>query len=250
MKKRFSTGDLVWRLWALWVMVLFIVTMLVFMVPFLLFSYFRKDPQKTSTFIRLARVWMNVFMPLAGCPLRVKGKEHFQKGQTYVVVCNHNALIDVPVSTPAIPGGNKTIAKIEMARIPVFGTFYRTGSVLVDRKDENSRRESFTKMKAVLDMGLHMCLYPEGTRNKTDQPLKEFHNGAFRLALQTGKAIIPAIIFNTRRIMPAGKIFYFHPHRLAMHFLQPIAPAPDDTVETLKQKVFDVMWEYYTRNAR
>lgn len=250
MRKKFSIGDIIWRLWALWVMILFIVTMLLFMIPFLLFSYFRADPQKTRIFIRMARVWMGVFMPLAGCPLRIRGREHFKKGETYVVVCNHNALIDVPVSTPTIPGGNKTIAKIEMARIPIFGTFYRTGSVLVDRKDDDSRRESFTKMKEVLDMGLHMCLYPEGTRNRTDQPLKEFHNGAFRLSLQTGKAIIPALIFNSRKIMPAGKIFYFHPHRLAMHFLPPIAPAPGDTVEMLKQKVFDAMWEYYTRNAR
>jgi len=61
---------------------------------------------------------MSVFLPLAGCPLRVKGREHFSKGSTYIVVCNHNALVDVPVSTPFIPGGNKTIAKIEMARVP------------------------------------------------------------------------------------------------------------------------------------
>ena len=50
-------------------------------------------------------------------------------------------------------------------------------------------------MKKVLDMGLHMCIYPEGTRNKTDQPLKTFHDGAFRLAIDTRKAIIPGMIF-------------------------------------------------------
>jgi 1-acyl-sn-glycerol-3-phosphate acyltransferase len=44
---------------------------------------------------------------------------------------------------------------------------YRTGSILVDRKSETSRRDSFAKMKEALDMGLHMCIYPEGTRNKT-----------------------------------------------------------------------------------
>jgi len=249
MSKKFSIGDLIWSLWAVWVMILFIVTMLLFFIPFLLFSYFRRDPQKTHSFIRLARVWMGVFLPLAGCPLRIKGREHFRKGETYIVVCNHNALLDVPVSYPGIPGGNKTIAKIEMAKIPLFGMIYRTGSVLVDRKNENSRRDSFTKMKEVLDMGLHMCLYPEGTRNKTDQPLKEFHTGAFRLALHSGKAIIPALIFNTRKIMPPGKTLYFRPHRLSMHFLPAVTPTPDDTVDTLKQKVFDIMWDYYTRHT-
>jgi len=242
-------GDFIWSLWAVWVIIIFVVTMLLFLIPFLLFCYFRTDPQKTRSFIRMSRVWMNVFLPLAGCPLRVKGREYFRKDETYIVVCNHNALVDVPVSTPFIPGGNKTIAKIEMAKTPIFGLMYRTGSVLVDRKDENSRRDSFTKMKEVLEMGLHMCLYPEGTRNKTDQPLKEFHNGAFRLALHSGKAIIPALIFNSRKIMPAGKTFYFRPHRLAMHFLPPVVPAPGETVENLKQRVFEIMKDHYLRNA-
>lgn len=247
-KSRGSITDILWQLWAVWVIIIFVVTMLVILLPFLLLSYFRQDPQKTSAWVVISRIWMGVFLPLAGCPLRLKGKENFKKGETYIVVCNHNALLDVPVSYPSIPGGNKTIAKIEMAKIPIFGLMYRTGSVLVDRKDENSRRDSFVKMKEVLDMGLHMCLYPEGTRNKTDKPLKEFHNGAFRLALSSGKAIIPALIFNSRKVMPPEKTFYFRPHRLAMHFLPPVVPAEDDTPDTLKQKVFDIMWEYYTSN--
>ena len=238
-------GEAFGRIWVIWAIISFIATMLIFLIPFLLFCYFLPDPLKTKRFILFSRVWMGVFLPLAGCPLRIKGKEKFAKGETYIVACNHNALIDVPVSTPGIPGGNKTIAKIEMARIPLFGMMYRTGSVLVDRNDKNSRSDSFTKMKQTLDMGLHMCLYPEGTRNKTTDPLKAFHDGAFRLSLATGKAIIPALIFNSRKIMPADKTFYFRPHRLDLHFLDPIIPLPTDTVETLKQKVFTVMWNYY-----
>ena len=249
-QKKFTGGDIIWGLWAVWVVIIFTATMLVFLIPFLLLSYFRPDPGKTHTFIRLARGWMAVFLPLAGCPLRIKGRENFQKGQNYVVVCNHNALLDVPVSYPGIPGGNKTIAKVEMAKIPLFGLIYRTGSVLVDRKDENSRRESFTKMKEALAMGLHMCLYPEGTRNKTAQPIKEFHAGAFRLSVQSGKAIIPALIFNTRKVMPPEKAFYFKPHRLQMHFLPPVMPAPGESVDALQQRVHDIMLDYYTRNTK
>ena len=251
MEKRSGSfaGDLFCRIWAVWVILVFVTTMLIFLIPFLLFSYFRRDPQRARNFVRMSRVWMGVFLPLAGTPLRTKGKEKFKKGETYIVVCNHNALLDVPVATPFIPGGNKTIAKIEMAKIPIFGMMYRTGSVLVDRKSETSRRESFTKMKETLDMGLHMCLYPEGTRNKTTDPLKSFHDGAFRLSLTTGKAIIPAIIFGSRKVMPPEKTFYYRPHRLAMHFLDPVVPEPGETVESLKQRLFRIMWDYYVSNA-
>ena len=241
--------DFVWALWAVWVIIIFTLTMIVFLIPFMLLSYFRIDPQKTNNFIRLARGWMAVFLPLAGTPLRIKGRENFQPGQTYVVVCNHNALLDVPVSYPGIPGGNKTIAKVEMAKIPLFGLIYKTGSVLVDRKSENSRRESFVKMKEVLEMGLHMCLYPEGTRNKTDKPIKEFHSGAFRLAQQSGKAVIPALIFNTRKVMPPGKTLYFKPHRLHMHFLPPVNSAPGETVDALQERVHAIMIDYYVKTA-
>ncbi|MFI5156533.1 MAG: lysophospholipid acyltransferase family protein [Chitinophagales bacterium] len=236
------------RIWAFWALILFVVTMILFLIPFLLFCYFLPDPKKTRRFIRFSRIWMDIFLFGVGCPLKVRGKEYFQKGETYIVVCNHNSLIDVPVSSPGIPGGNKTIAKIEMSRIPVFNLLYNTGSVLVDRKSDASRRESFPKMKEVLDMGLHMCIYPEGTRNKTNQPLKHFHDGAFRLAAQTGKRIMPAVIFNSRRALPESKTFFLWPQALSMHFLPPIGMKEDDDVESLKNRTFEIMYNYYAEN--
>jgi 1-acyl-sn-glycerol-3-phosphate acyltransferase len=236
------------RLWAFWALICFVTTMILFMIPFFLFCYFLPDPTKTYRFISFSRVWMGVFLNLVVCPLKIKGREHFKKGETYIVVCNHNSLIDVPISSPGIPGGNKTIAKMEMARIPVFNFLYKTGSVLVDRKSDASRRESFVKMKEVLDMGLHMCIYPEGTRNKTDQPLKSFHDGAFRLAVNTGKNIIPAIIFNSQKALPPSKPFFLWPTRLYMHFLPAVVVSSQDNIPELKEKIFGIMSAYYSAN--
>jgi len=232
------------RIWAFWGMILFVSTMFVFFIPFLIF-YFFPEPRKTYLFISFSRVWMGIFLPGIGCPLTIKGKENFKKGENYIVVCNHNSLMDIPVSSPAIPGGNKTIAKSEMAKVPVFGIIYRLGSVLVDRKDEKSRRDSYLKMKEVLDMGLHMCIYPEGTRNKTAEPLKSFHDGAFRLAIDTRKAIIPALVFNTKKVMPQHKTFFLWPHRLAMHFLPPVHISENENVQSLRERVFSIMTEHY-----
>jgi 1-acyl-sn-glycerol-3-phosphate acyltransferase len=189
---------------------------------------------------------MAVFLNLGGFPLRIKGRQHFANGKNYIVLCNHNSFMDVPVSYPAIPGGNKTIAKIEMARIPIFGLIYKIGSVLVDRKNDASKKDSFNKMKEVLAMGLHMCIYPEGTRNRSAEPLKSFHSGAFRLAVETGKWIMPALIFNTRKALPPKKTFYAMPQRLEMHFLEPIPPG--NNADELRSKVFELMSDYYIRN--
>ena len=103
MNNKFGIWNILGRVWAIWVILIFVITMLIFMIPFLLFCYFRRDPEKTNWFTRYSRVWMGVFLPLAGCPLRIKGKEKFVKGCTYIVVCNHNGLIDVPVTSPEPP---------------------------------------------------------------------------------------------------------------------------------------------------
>ena len=229
------------RIWALWAMLLFTLTMVVFLIPVALFCMTIGEPRRTHRFIRYSRIWMGVFLPGIGCPLFVKGKEHFKKGQPYIVICNHNALMDVPISSPAIPGGNKTIAKAEMAKVPVFGIIYKLGSVLVDRKSDKSRKESYGRMKEVLAMGLHMCIYPEGTRNTTDQPLKPFHDGAFRLAIDTRTPIIPGVIFNTRKVNPPHKSFYLMPHPLRIEFLEPIEVLDTDTVDSLKERAYGLM---------
>lgn len=219
------------------------------MIPYIII-YYQREPRRTFRFIAVSRMWMGIFMPMVGCPVRIKGKENFAPGENYVVICNHNAFIDVPVSSPGIPGGNKTIAKAELAKTPLFGMLYKMGSVLVDRKSEASRRESFTSMKQILAMGLHMCIYPEGTRNRSDQPLKPFHDGAFRLAIATGKPLMPALIFNSRKVMPEKPVFSLYPHTMGFHFLPPVKIASTDTVESLKEKLFGIMSAYYAANSK
>jgi len=228
------------RLLAFWALLVFVVTMLLIYIPFLITGLW-KEPRRTILFINLSRIWMKAFFTFSGVRRIFKGRENFEKGENYIVVCNHNSFMDIPLSSPGIPGaGNKTIAKAEMAKIPLFGIMYQRGSVLVDRKSEESRKASFLRMKEVLDMGLHMCIYPEGTRNKTSDPLQRFHDGAFKLAIDSGHSILPTIILYTRKVLPTHKTFYFWPHKVEMHFLLPVSPN-GHTVETLKQQVFDIM---------
>jgi 1-acyl-sn-glycerol-3-phosphate acyltransferase len=234
------------RIFALWAAILFIVTMLIIFIPMLLAGLW-PEPKRTRIFHRISQIWMAVFLTLTGVWIVRKGKQYFRKGGCYIVICNHNTLMDVPVTTPWIPGANKSIAKIEMSRIPLFGIIYKRGAVLVDRKNEESRKASYNKMKEVLQMGLHMCVYPEGTRNKTKEPLQPFHSGAFRLAVDTGLSIIPAVLFNTNKILPNNKTFYYWPGKIEMHFLEPV-PVNSMTADQLKEKLFQLMKDYYMQH--
>jgi 1-acyl-sn-glycerol-3-phosphate acyltransferase len=183
---------------------------------------------------------MTIWLYMVGCPVKVYGKENFKKGQTYVVVYNHNALIDVPLSAPFVPGGNKTIAKASFAKVPIFGLFYKRGSVLIERNKDTSRIKSFEDMKTVLKKNMHMCLYPEGTRNRTEDPLKAFYDGAFKLGIVCKKDIIPCVIVGTTKAMPIKHTFTLYPTKLRMYFLPAISSENTNT-KALKETVFELM---------
>ncbi|MBP6022866.1 lysophospholipid acyltransferase family protein [Ferruginibacter sp.] len=236
------------RIWALWGLVSFVLTFLIIFIPSML-AYLITDPVKGQYyFIKVSKFWMDIWLPLVGCPVKVTGKENFIGNENYVIVFNHNALLDVPLSAPYVPGANKTIAKASFAKVPLFGLFYKRGSVLVDRKNEKSRIQSYEAMKAVLANGIHMCIYPEGTRNRTSEPLKQFYDGAFKLATDTKKNIMPCVITGTKKAMPVNKFFYLLPTRLKMHFL-PAVSAENITAKELKEKVFEAMKAYYVNNS-
>ena len=232
------------RIWALWGMLSFMVSFLIIFLPSMAAYLFKDTKKGQAYFILVSKLWMDAWLLLIACPLKVTGKEVFKKNKQYIVVFNHNAMLDVPLSAPHVPGANKTIAKASFARVPIFGWFYKRGSVLVNRKDDRSRVKSYEEMKNTLVAGMHMCIYPEGTRNRTDQPLKQFYEGAFKLAADTKTEIIPCVISGTRRAMPIHKPFYLWPTKLQMDFLPAVSPL-DTNSKLLKEKVFNIMLQHY-----
>jgi 1-acyl-sn-glycerol-3-phosphate acyltransferase len=232
-------------------LLLFGISMLLVVVPIWITTFF-PEPAQSRLLHVIFRLWMGTYLPLVGCPVFRKGKEHFQKGVNYVVVLNHNSLADIPVSSPWIPGTNKTLAKSDMAKIPLFGLIYKSGSILVNRKEAGSRRDSFVKMQEMLERGLHLCLYPEGTRNKTNRPLQDFYDGAFITAVKAQKPIIPGLLFNTGRILPHQVKFWARPLPIKIHFLSPISTKglTIDDVPALKERVHGLMEAYYVAHQK
>ncbi|SCC38315.1 1-acyl-sn-glycerol-3-phosphate acyltransferase [Chitinophaga costaii] len=237
-------------LYATYILLLFSATVIILFIP-LYATWLFKEPYRNRIFVTIGRGWMAVFMPLIGCPMRRKGLENFKAGQTYVLTCNHNSFMDILVATSSIPGSNKTLAKKSMGNIPVFGPIYRLGAILVNRKDEDSRKQSYIRMKEALHQGIHILLYPEGTRNRTDKPIKPFYDGAFSLAIDTQLPLLPSVLFHTRNILPAGG-FYAWPHAVEYHFLPPIDTKgmTRDDIPALKERVFNIMLAHYVAHEK
>lgn len=234
------------RIWALWALVVFLITMLICFV-FMLPCFFLKDPQRMTLQKNVSKVWMRIFLTLTLVFIKTKNKSVFKKGTNHVLVCNHRSFLDVMITNPFVPSIAKTIAKKSFTKVPVFGFIYSWGSILVDRDSKRSRAESFIEMRNVLNNGMDMLLFPEGTRNKTGKPLIPFHPGAFRLAVDTQKEIIPIVMFNTRKILREDK-FYMLPGIVEIHYL-PAVSSTNISAEDLNKKVFEQMWNYYEANC-
>lgn len=243
--------NLAGKVYLLYFLLVFVITMIpAYFAVLIIYKW--PEPKRSKALHRIFKIWMGFVMPAVFCPVRRKGAENFESGKTYVVVCNHNSYMDVPVSSPWIPGANKTLAKIEIAKVPLFGKIYKTGSILVDRDDELSRKQSFAAMRNALKMGLHLCLYPEGTRNKSNQSLQEFQDGAFVVAIREQIPLMPSLIFNTGKILPATINFWARPLPIDIHFLTPVSTEGLTLrdLPALKQKVWDLMNDYYTQHNK
>ena len=81
------------------------------------------------------------------------------------------------------------------------------------------------------------------------EPLKKFYDGAFKLAVETKTPVIPTLIFNTKKALPVNKSFYFLPQKLEMHFLEPVE-SNNISTEQLKEKVFEIMKDYFVKHNR
>ncbi len=143
---------------------------------------------------------------LAGVRVEVKGLERVDRSRNYIFMCNHVSNVDPPIVVPMIPGRTSVLVKKEVFRVPLLSRAMRLGSLVpVDRRDRDAAITSLRAAADVLHQGLHMTIFPEGTRSP-DGRLLPFKKGPFYLAMEAGVPIVPMTILGTFEIMPKGRL--------------------------------------------
>jgi 1-acyl-sn-glycerol-3-phosphate acyltransferase len=165
------------------------------------------------------------------------------KGQSYIFIANHISYLDSPIIIMTIRQPVRPLGKVEMTKIPIFGFIYRKVIVTVDRSSSENRSRSVQILKSILQKGISILVFPEGTFNQTHRPLKDFYNGAFRIAIETGTPIKPIVFLDSYERMPYETLFSINPGKSRAIFLKEIPTngyAIEDT-GLLRQKVYDLM---------
>jgi 1-acyl-sn-glycerol-3-phosphate acyltransferase len=156
-------------------------------------------------------------------PMRVtvSGKENVEKGQSYVVVSNHQSSYDIFVLFGWLGIDLKWVIKTELTKYPVFG--YATekgGNIIIDRSNPKAAYKSLQNARQKITGGTSIIMLPEGTRSRTGQ-LGEFKKGAFLLARDLNLPILPITISGTREILPPKTLDLF-PGRASMKIHAPV----------------------------
>jgi 1-acyl-sn-glycerol-3-phosphate acyltransferase len=181
-------------------------------------------PPRTNWSFGVMRIWSHAL--LAASLVRVEN--HYdpalEPGKSYVFLCNHQSLFDIPVLLASSPGQVRMIAKRSLFLIPLFGWGMKAGGFIpVDRANRGTARNTFASASARLREGTSILMFPEGTRATTDH-LLPFQRGGFLLALKFGLPIVPVGVRGTRAIQRRGN-WAIHPGRAVVSYGAPIDPS-------------------------
>jgi len=139
---------------------------------------------------------------LSGTRLKIKGKEKIEKGRTYIVMSNHQSLVDVWALIGKLPLQLRWTIKSEVKKMPVFGyALERMGHIYVGRKKRKDVALTLEVPVQKIRDGASVVIFPEGTRGR-DGRLQKFHKGGAIIAIQSGAAILPITINGSRFVLP------------------------------------------------
>lgn len=190
-------------------------------------------------------VWADIWFALVFIFHRNIYVEELQKDQSYIFVANHISYLDAALIPKTFRHPIRPLGKVEMAKVPVFGFIYKNAIVTVDRSSAANRAKSVHLLKSILRKGISVLVFPEGTFNTTHQPLKEFYDGAFRIAIETQTPIKPVLLLNAYDRMHYKSIFSLNPGKSRSVFLPEVSVAGLTVKDMglLKEKVFEMMKE-------
>lgn len=225
-----------------YVFVVFLITILAAFPFFVIISLGNNLTSRRIVF-KIIEKWTYLWLWLIGMPLR-RVNEKPAEGK-FIIVANHISYLDPLVLFPAVPGYFRPLGKIEIAKIPVVGFIYKQVTVMIDRSSMQSRSGSLRALWKILHTESSIVIFPEGTFNETTAPLKDFYDGAFRLAINTQTDILPMIFPDTVHRWNYKAWWKFWPGENRVIYIPRVEVSGMTMADlpVLKQKVYDLMDE-------
>ncbi len=178
------------------------------LLPFFAFCFLLNDIKGGNILYKLCRLWANLFFFFTAINYKDISDEKWDKDDECIFISNHISYLDIHMMMKVTMGKNvRVLGKSEMTKIPLFGFIYKKGTVQVNRENPRRRAESMKQLINFLNKNVSVFICPEGTFNTTHKPLKNFYDGAFRIAIETQKPVVPVLFLDTYDRLSYKSIF-------------------------------------------
>lgn len=183
---------------------LFVLLFLILSTPLMLIEWIIgkfNQPLKDRSSLAIVNWAFRWVIRLSGTRVIVKGEENVPKDTAVLYVANHRSYFDIILTYVRVPRPTGYVAKLEMKRYPLLNVWmYFLHCLFLDRKDIKKGLKTILKGVEKVKSGISICIFPEGTRNKTDQDFLPFHEGSFKIAEKAGAPILPITMAGTNGI--------------------------------------------------
>lgn len=152
--------------------------------------------------LRMVQWAFRVILFICGTKLTVIGEENVPKDEPVLYIGNHKSYFDIIITYARCPRLTGYVAKNNMEKVPLLSAWMkRLHCLFINREDVKEALKTILTGIDNIKNGISMCIFPEGTRNKTDELMLPFKEGSFKMAEKTGCAIVPMAINNSAEIL-------------------------------------------------
>jgi 1-acyl-sn-glycerol-3-phosphate acyltransferase len=185
-----------WVLYRIWFYIL-VALPIIIMFPLLIISILKESWY--PYFFKLARIWAKFILFGMGFRVKIQIQQTPEKDKSYMFIANHTSMADIMLMLVSVKNPFVFVGKKELAKIPLFGFFYKRTCILVDRSSAKSRQAVFLRAQNRLKSGLSICIFPEGGVPEEHILLDEFKDGAFRLAINHQISVVPITFLDNKK---------------------------------------------------
>lgn len=183
----------------LFLLIFFILSLIMLPIEWLIGKFSPKARERSS--YAIVQTAFKIILFICGTKVNCKGFENIPKDTAVLYVGNHRSFFDIVISYSMVPPLTGYIAKEEIKKVPILASWMKLMNCLF--LNRTNPKEGIKTILSAIDMinsGKSVFIFPEGTRAKSDDDLKDFKEGSFKIAQKTGCPIIPVAFNNTSAI--------------------------------------------------
>ena len=188
--------------------------------------YHKINPEKADyQQLRMVQAAFRLMLKMTGARIQVIGEGNVPKDRAVLYVGNHKSYFDILLTYSRVPRLTGYVAKKEMESFPILSIWMkRLHCLFLDRKDIKQGLKTILTGIDLIKNGISVCIFPEGTRNKSNNRLLPFKEGSLKMAEKTGCPIIPFAITNSSKLFEDHMPFV-RPCDIIIEYGKPIYPA-------------------------